>query len=181
MAKVPSGVDHIRLPHRLAKLLCQATQNSNLSPAPPQARAGSQLRTADSLKGIAYGSDAAGLGGAQERLEDLREHVGVLMRIEVSDCDSRRLQLADLSSRFAFDLVRRQAAKEGERGKLGDPFAKARRSRSPTSGIEQTVCRCLPHQRRSIDQNDVTANTKSGTSLALVRRLLQMPARRPSA
>ena len=126
MAKVPSGVVISGLPHRLAKLLRQAAQNSNFGPAPPQARARSQLRTADSLKGIPYRSHAAGLGRAQERLEYLRKHVGVLVRIQVSDRDSRRLQLADLSRRFRLDLVRSQTSKQGERGKLADPFAKAR-------------------------------------------------------
>ncbi len=86
--KCSIGRDHSGLPYRFTKLFCQSAQYADLGPSSPQARARSQLRSPNPLKRIPYRLYAAPFRRTQQRPENLREHVRVFMRIEMSDGDS---------------------------------------------------------------------------------------------
>jgi hypothetical protein len=89
----------------------------------------------------------------------------MLVRIQVSNRDSRRLQLADLSRNFGFDLIWSQPPEQSKRGKLADPFAKAWTPARPAAGIEQADDRSFPEQGSAIHQHDMTAHSESRPGL----------------
>ena len=105
------------------------------------------MRALDSLEWIADRPDTAALCRPQERPQHAREKVSVLVRVEVSNRDAGRLQLADLGGGLGLDFVRSQASQQGECAELGDSLAEARIAGAVTATIQQTVDLRLVKQR----------------------------------
>jgi len=85
--------------------------------------------------------------------------VCVLVRIQVRDRNSRRLQLADLGRRLSFNLIRSQTTQQGESGEPRDAFAKARSSGA--AAIEERARCSVSDEGSAIHQHDVAAHSQS--------------------
>lgn len=72
--------------------------------------AGSGASSPAGLKGIADGSDLAGAGGAEERAQDARKKMGVLVGVDVRDAEAGGLEAADLRGSFGLDFSVANAA-----------------------------------------------------------------------
>jgi len=57
------------------------------------------------LERIADGVNAAGARGVEDRAKHLREHVGVLVGVDVGEGDATGLQELDLGAGFCFDFL----------------------------------------------------------------------------
>ena len=68
-------------------------------------RARGGVNTPRRLEGIANSADAAGVRGAKNGAEHAREHVGVLVRVDVGEGDAAGLQELNLGARFGFDFA----------------------------------------------------------------------------
>jgi hypothetical protein len=91
------------LPDVLHKLRAQAAQEPDLK-FPGPWRMGGCGGGPFGLEGIADGVNSAMPRGAQERTQHGREHVGVLVRVQMGEVHPGGLQAVNLGSGFEFDL-----------------------------------------------------------------------------
>ena len=106
--KLPSVVTMPSLRDHLVELGLIASQNFDLGVTRPELGATEQMREGQRLewnKGIAHGLYATGTCCPEHRVADRRQHMGVLVGVDVRDTDSSRLQSANLGGGFSFDFT----------------------------------------------------------------------------
>ena len=96
--------------------------------------------------------------------------MSVLMRVEMSDRDAGRLNLADLRDGLGFDFIRSEAPQQGKRAKLADASAKMRIPR--TAGQKTLYLARLKHGS-AIDQDNVASHAESRPVLRQRNRFLE--------
>jgi len=57
------------------------------------------------FEGVTDGADAGFAGGAEDRAQNLRKHVGVFVGVDVGEMQASVLQEGDLGGGFGFDLL----------------------------------------------------------------------------
>ena len=77
------------------------------------------------LKRISYRPNTASFGRAQQRAQDLRKHMGVLMAVDVRQRDAARLDLAYLRFHFPVDFFHSNLFADCGYGKLLEASPKA--------------------------------------------------------
>ena len=87
----------------------------------------------------------------------MRKEMSMLMRIEMSDHDPGRLNLADLRDGLGFDFIRSEAPQQGKRAKLADAFVKMR----IRGGMEKTFYLARLNHGSAIYQDNVASHAES--------------------
>lgn len=103
------------------------------------------------FEGIAHGPNAAARGGPEQRLEDGREDVGVLVGVHVGDGDAGLLEALDLGGGFGFDFLFADAAQHEVANKFAEGGAEF------VVLAEQGGDLLLGRGGLTVDQNDVAA------------------------
>jgi len=113
-----------------AEFAGEATQDLNFGVAFPESGSGEKLAGFQGQarsEGIAHGADTASGGCSEQRPENGREQVRVLVGVDVRDDDSGRLNFANLCSGFGRDLVCVHATGDGASGEGRHAIAKVGR------------------------------------------------------
>ena len=143
----------------LPKLAGESMQHADLAIAFPELRlAFEQARGQrfDRNNRIADGAHAANPRRAQQRSEDLRKDVGVLVGIEVRHLETGGLNLPDLRRDFLHQLVAIKASKHGARGESRKPGIKL--FRFGRAHRDQRIQRRRLRHGSSIDQHNVATD-----------------------
>src|SRR5882724_356807 len=106
------------------------------------------------LERISYRPNTARFSRAQQRAQDLRKHMGVLMAVDVHQRDAARLDLAYLRFHFPLDFFHSNLLADCGNCELLQAAAKAWRV---TCQRAQILC-----ERHSINQYDVTSSLEAG-------------------
>lgn len=112
------------------------------------------------LEGIADRSNAASLGGPQNRIEYGREHVSVLVRVDVGDGQAGLLQADDLGDGFPLDMRALNAAEGEIADETGERGSKNGVACRGLFAIEQGSDGCRVGNGRAIEQYNVAAHAE---------------------
>ena len=106
-AKAAVGCDHAGLGDLAPKGAVVAAENFGFGVTSPEVRAAQQVRKGEWLRWderIADGANVAGASRADDGGTDRRQHVDVLVGVDVGDRDTGILKLANLGGDFGFDF-----------------------------------------------------------------------------
>ncbi len=119
------------------------------------------------LKRISYRPNTASFGRAQQRTQDMRKHMRVLMAIDVRERDAARLDLAYLGFHFPMDFFRINLLSDGGYGKLLQASPKVWRAVCERG---QILC-----QWDAINQYNVASSLEAGLHFGQIDRGIRGP------
>ena len=139
-----------------AKLSRKAAQHADLCPTRPEIRSCQKLtrtKRKSRAKGISYRADATIARRPEQRPQDSRKNVRVLVRIHVRNADARRLNLLYLRFCLSFNFTRIHTPREGTGGERFESIPEALRigERRELGSIQHGV---------TVDQHNMAADTQ---------------------
>src|SRR5580765_1521881 len=147
----------------------QSAQSLHLRVAFPQAVLCPRKICRDHLERIANRSDAARSCRLQDSLQRSREHVRVLVRVDMRHRDSIRLQLPDLLGRLGFNLLRINSSSKRSYRKSSDSVPEG----VSILSFDQAMNPRGLAERHAIQQHNVTTDTPPGIGLGKLHRLVE--------
>src|SRR5579863_1130498 len=139
-----SGYLHAQRPVRRGKTLLfdgraesagKALQHTHFGVAPPDTWPGQKVSRAQGTarpEGVTQGLHAAGCSRPQQGAQHAGKQVGVLVRVQMGNRDSRCLKFLNLGGGLSLNLLRVEAAGERPRSEARDAIAETASARIPT-------------------------------------------------